>query len=159
MKKWLRGIKSKVDTVADSWLNGEENRAHEEMMERANAEMQEALKPIHDFIRDVLAEDLDVTPTTRDISRYFHIYKGAREGRKKVLENMGVWTQDSEDSTLGVEEYEEKAGVDGWKFLRESVGLPLCDLNKPRPSAWKTPAPQPHSVPKPEGWDVKENNS
>ena len=72
---------------------------------------------------------------------------------------MGVWSQDVDEPALTQEVYEEKANADGWKFLRESVGLPLCDMNKPRPNAWKTPPPKPHSVPKSEGWDADQKNS
>ena len=121
--------------------------------------MQEAIKPLVEFIEAVKAEDLDSIPTSRDVDRYFHIYEGAMEGKKILMKQMGVWTRDVDDPIMDVNEYETKATAEGWKFLRESVGLPLCDLNKPRPNAWHTPAPQPHSVPKSEGWDAEQKNS
>lgn len=159
MKKWLRGIKSKVDNGVNNWLHGEEIQAHQEQMEQARADAEELMKPVKDFIDAVLAENLDTKPTGRDIDRYYVIYKGSMEGKKKLMEHMGIWTQDADDPILDSDVYEEKAQAEGWQFLRESVGLPLCDLNKPRPNAWRTPAPQPHSVPKSEGWDSEQNNS
>ena len=158
VKKWLRGIKSKVDGSVDGWLHGEERREQRQVMDEAQASMEEAIKPVQEFIEATMKEDLDVTPTTRDISRYFYIYQGAMEGKKKLMEHMGIWTQDADDPIIGEEEYTQKATAEGWKFLRGSVGLPLCDLNKPRPDAWRTPAPQPHSVPKSEGWDAEQKN-
>ena len=37
MKKWLRGVKSKVDDMADNWINGEENREQEQAMLHARS--------------------------------------------------------------------------------------------------------------------------
>lgn len=156
MKKWLRGIKSKVDGVADNWLNGEENREREQVLQQAYTDMEEALKSVQEFIEATMKEDLNVAPTTRDIARYFYIYEGAMEGKKKLMGHRGIWTQDADDPIIAEGEYTEKATAEGWKFLRDSVGLPLCDLNKSRPDAWRTPAPQPHSVPKSEGWDAEQ---
>jgi hypothetical protein len=159
MKKLLRGIKSSVDRKVDNWLHKEERQAHEQQLEETMAKVEEVMKPVKEFIDATLMEDLDTKPTGRDIDRYFHIYNGAMEGKKKLMEHIGVWTQDADDPILTAEEYEEKAQADGWKFLRESVGLPLCDLNKKRPDAWRTPPAKPHSVPQAEAWDAEEKTA
>jgi hypothetical protein len=155
MKRLLRGINNKVD----KWLHKEEYAQAEQMREAQGgptpeqmAEMEEALRPVMQFLEEAVKEDMDVAPTERDVARYFYIYENGMKGKKEVMAKMGLWTSDSDEPIMTEEQYTEKAQAGGWKFLRESLGLPLCDLDKPRPNAWRTPPIQPHTLPNSEGW-------
>ncbi len=151
MKKFLRGINSRMSEMTDKWLYKEEYAEAEQKLQEFQKHLQEKLGPVLEFMKEVLEEDLDVKPTEEDIARYFYIYNRAMTGKKAFMEQKGLWSTDEVFHTE--EEFLANAEEKGWSFLRSSVGLPVCPIDQPRPGAWNTPKLQPHTVPKKDGWE------
>jgi hypothetical protein len=161
MKKWMRGIKSKLVETTERWLYREEYAEAERKQAEFTAELREKIGPLIEFLKEVVDEDLEVKPTEDDIERYYWLYSRAMVSQRDSLKAKNVWCPDVD--ILSESEYKAQAKEGSWTFLRTSVHLPVCPIDKPRPGHWHTtgispyvvPPTKPYMVPteKKDGWD------
>lgn len=162
-RRVLRTVNSKIDR----WVRQEEYAAAEQQhredrqaaigemkqkIEEIMGHMQEHMEQLNAEVEKIRAEDHSVAPTQDDIDRYFGYHSAFVENMKLIKEHTGVWLTE-EKTLLDVTEYNAGAVEGGWKYLRESCGMPEGDLdNQPAPwkaeghgQGWKTDAPAPET--------------
>lgn len=142
---FLKDIRQDIGNKVEGWLFKEEiEKAQQspqnispqqvegliEMLKEAKQQSTDQLAYAKQEMELVMAEDHTVDPTQSDIDRYFQYHSNYIRN----VEKTGLWMT-NEKTQLQKEDYDTKGRVEGWKFLRESCGLPQGSLDA---QPWKS---------------------
>ena len=78
------------------------------------------------------AEDHTKQPTQADINRYYGYHENFCHNIKIIEEKTGEKPPFNVPSLTKIGEFNDKAEVEGWNYLRNGCGLPQGDISKPR---------------------------